>query len=743
MSERPWIWEEDGYTVIRGHARTGPGCHDNCGVLIYVKNGELVKVEGDPENPYNGGRLCVRCLAVRDVVYHPQRLKHPLKRVGERGENKWERISWDEAYDLIEKKFNKIKEEYGPESVVFLQGTGRDILGYISRLAYGFGSPNWSCGFLSGLACYLPRVSSCMIISGDFAVADCSQFFPDRYNNPQWKCPETMVIWGNNPLVANSDGFYGHWVIDLMKRGTKLIVIDPRLTWLASRAELWLQIRPGTDAALALGMLNIIIQEELYDKEFVNKWTYGFEDLKKRAAEYPPDRVAEITWIPQDKIIKAARMYAQSKPASIQWGLAIDMTKESTAAGHAIQCLWTITGNLDVPGGNVIGRPCWGIYQPWTGGWGYDELLTEEQKQKRLGLKEYPMLNFGFLTASPNAMVEAMVTGEPYPIKGAWIQTNNPLACMGADPQQAYNLLKKLDFVVVVDLFMTPTALAVADVVLPAATFAERPGVTGHNPYYVGAIIPAIPPHEEARSDQRIMIELGKRFNPEAFPWNSEEEMYDTILEPAGLTYQELKEKGWVYPEFEYYKYEKGLLREDGQPGFNTPTGKVELKSTLFPKWGLDPLPYFEEPPESPVSTPYLAQQYPLVLTTGARHWGLFHSEHRQIAPLRRIHPNPTLEIHPDTAAQLGIKDGDWVWVENRHGRCKQRAKVTPAIHPRVVNADHAWWFPERDPNDGTFFGTFESNPNNLIPMVCGRSGFGAPYKASLCRVYKAEGGDD
>ncbi|MBC7343683.1 MAG: molybdopterin-dependent oxidoreductase, partial [Clostridia bacterium] len=248
MSERPWIWEEDGYTVIRGHARTGPGCHDNCGVLIYVKNGELVKVEGDPENPYNGGRLCVRCLAVRDVVYHPQRLKHPLKRVGERGENKWERISWDEAYDLIEKKFNKIKEEYGPESVVFLQGTGRDILGYISRLAYGFGSPNWSCGFLSGLACYLPRVSSCMIISGDFAVADCSQFFPDRYNNPQWKCPETMVIWGNNPLVANSDGFYGHWVIDLMKRGTKLIVIDPRLTWLASRAELWLQIRPGTDA---------------------------------------------------------------------------------------------------------------------------------------------------------------------------------------------------------------------------------------------------------------------------------------------------------------------------------------------------------------------------------------------------------------------------------------------------------------------------------------------------------------
>ena len=282
MPDKKWRWQEGEYTVTRGSAWSGPGCHLGCGVLLYTdKSDRLIKVEGDPDNPFNQGRLCSRCLAVKDVTNHSDRLKMPLKRIGERGENKWQSISWEEAYDTIEKEFTRIKNEYGAESVIFAQGTGRDIAPYISRLAWSFGSPNWTCLGLSGNACYLPRVAGCLATTGSFWVADCSQTSPLRYDNPDYQIPECMLIWGNNPIVANADGFFGHWVVDLMKRGTKIIVVDPRLTWLASRAEQWLQIRPGTDAALALGMLNVIINEGLYDKEFVEKWTYGFDKLSE------------------------------------------------------------------------------------------------------------------------------------------------------------------------------------------------------------------------------------------------------------------------------------------------------------------------------------------------------------------------------------------------------------------------------------------------------------------------------
>src|SRR5512139_1809749 len=334
---RPWQYEENGLTVTRGSAWSGPGCHNGCGVLLYTnKEGKLVKVEGDPDNTYNQGRLCIRCLALRDVVNHPDRLKYPMKRAGKRGENKWERIGWDEALDTVAGKFNKIKAEYGAEAVVFAQGTGRDIAPYLERLSFSFGSPNYVCMGLSGNACYIPRISVQLITHGGATMPDYAQYLPDRYDDPRYKVPECVIVWGTNPVVSNSDGNYGHWIVDVMKRGSKLIVVDPRMTWLASKADLWLPIRPGTDPALALGMLNIIIQEGLYDKEFVELWTYGFDDLAKRAAEYPVEKVAEITWLPKEKILQAARLYAQSKPALIHWGLAIDMTKESLPAAHGI-----------------------------------------------------------------------------------------------------------------------------------------------------------------------------------------------------------------------------------------------------------------------------------------------------------------------------------------------------------------------------------------------------------------------
>ncbi len=308
--------------------------------------------------------------------------------------------------------------------------------------------------------------------------------------------PETMFVWGNYPMTSNSDGFYGHWVIDLMKRGMKVVCIDPKVTWLSCRAEEHLRVRPGTDAALALGMLNAVINEELYDKEFVEKWTYGFDQLKERVQEYPVEKVAEITWIPAEKIRKAARILAASKPATMQWGLAVDMTKESLPASQAIAALFQITGNVDIPGG-IIAPP---EILNYAGGWGR-ELISDEQKAKRIGLDKYLLLQFGFQIAHPDTLIETLETAKPYKLHGAWIQTSNPISCMSADPQRTYRNLMGLDFIACVDLFMTPTIMAVADVVLPAATFPERDGIRVGDGCQRGEVINKVTQIGECKSD--------------------------------------------------------------------------------------------------------------------------------------------------------------------------------------------------------------------------------------------------
>jgi anaerobic selenocysteine-containing dehydrogenase len=734
--KRPWKWEEDGMIAVRSIARTGPGCHEGCGVLLYVKDGKLIKVEGDPGFPLSRGRLCPRCLALTEVIYHPDRLKYPLKRVGERGEGKWEQISWEEAYKTIADKFNEIKGAYGPESVIFCTGTGRDIRPYLDMFACSFGSPNLAgFGPLHGNACYFPKIVTMAALFGGFAVADCAQAHPERYEHPEWKVPKCIIIWGNEPTATSPDGLLGHWIVDCMRKGSKLIVIDPRRTWVAAHAEIWMQIRPGTDAALALAMLNVIINENLYDEAFVQKWTYGFDELKKRVREYPPEKVAKITWIPEEQIIAAAKMYATSKSAVVQWGVALDQSKECINALHAITALWSVTGNMDVPGGNIITGQ---LFSPAAIVTQRHETAPEEQSSKRIGVGKYPLMDWANQIPG-EALIDQMLTDIPYPVKAAWIQATNTFACGTADVRRTYEAFKRLDFNVVVDLFMTPTAMAFADIVLPAATYPERDGISqGWGIACIGTINKAIEPIGECKSDMEINLELGKRLNPEAWPWKDVREMFNSMLEPAGVTFAELRDKGYHFGPFEYRKHEKGLLRPDREPGFNTPTGKVELYSTVLEKCGLDPLPSFEEPPESPVSTPEIVKEYPLILTTGARTRVFFHSEHRQIPSLRKMNPDPIVEINPEMAEKLGIKDVDWVYIESRYGKCKQRARLSEGIHSGVVHAQHGWWFPEKPGPEPSLFGVWESNINLLLPSGwTGKSGFGYPFKTQMCRVYK------
>lgn len=737
---KEWQWQEGDLTVTRSNQWTGPGCHDGCGVLYYTKDDKLVKVEGDPNFGFNQGKLCMRCLNLVEAVNHPDRLKWPLKRIGERGENKWKRISWDEAYDEIVEKVNHIKKEFGPECIIGMEGTGRNICWQVPLLTFaGFGSPNFAMGFLSGDSCMVPRTSISFCVLGDLMVTDCSQFHEDRYDNPEYKRPDVFLIWGNNPIISNPDGFFGHWIVECMQLGSKLIVIDPQLTWLASRAEVWLQVRPGTDTALAMAMIDVIIEEKLYDKQFVEDYCYGFDELAERCKTMPPAKAAEICWVSKELIIEAARYFAQAKPGALQWGLASDMSVNGIPQAHALMALNTICGNLEVPGGNLVAREPWHMNLAYQ--CGYFDYLSEEMRAKRIGDDVSPMHQFGFSsTASGDEILKAIESGKPYPIKMLWFQTTNPIANMAAEAPRVYDAIKSVEFNVVVDLFMTPTAVAFADLVLPAAMSCERNGLrTWWVPLRTQTKLTS---YYEAKSDETIVLELCQRLNPNFPKHASDIQLLEERLIEGGVPYtnfQELVEKVAVWVPHVYRRHEKGLLRPDGEPGFNTPTGKVELYCTTLEGFGNDPLPYFEEPPESPVSTPELFKHYPYVLTTGHRSYEFFHSEHRQQKTMREFHPNPLVDMHPDTAAKHGISDGDWVWIENMRGRCKMVAKLTITMDPRTINAEHGWWFPEQEAAEPSLFGVFNSNINNLTTQcVTGPTGYGAPYKNLICRIYKA-----
>lgn len=737
---KPRQWQEGDMTVHRSTAWSAPGCHEGCGVLVYERDGKVVKVEGDPDAPFNQGTLCPRCLAVTEMMYDPDRIIYPMKRPpAARGKDEWQRCTWDEALDEIAEKFNSIKERFGAQAVTFHWGTGRDGFQYMQRLAYSFGSPN--CIYpLSGTSCYLPRIAAMFNICGFGFVPDCSQEYFDRFDDPQWVLPELYVVWGHNPVYVSSDGFYGPWVIDCMRRGTRLITVDPKLTWLAAHSEMHLQLRPGTDGALAMAMLNVIITEKLYDAEFIDLWTYGFEELAERVAEWTPEKSALICEVSAERIRDFARRYAAAHPAIIHWGLSLDMAnRESIPTCQAVMAAMAICGNLDVSGGELIPY----MIQNTGFGWGTD-LLSMDVINNRLGVKEYPFCGRGFLLNQTEVSLEAMLTDEPYPIRGAWLETTNPLVNCAADPEKWKRAYERMEINVVLDYVMTPTAMAIADYFLPVAMFPERNGLRVVEGPQFGQVWKKIVQTGEVKADLEIIIEMGKRLNPEAWQYESDEDCYTEILGHSKIpvTFQECFDLGPIYPKREMYqfkKYETGGLRADGEPGFNTATGRIELWSLSLQDCGLDPLPQFTEPVPGPTSTPNLFAEYPLHLQTGARSINYFHSEHRQAPHLRAIKPEPLCEVNPIDAQKYGVADGDLVWIENYMGRAQRRVVVTEMVRPGLVSSDHGWWLPE-DKSSEDYGAVKRININQCLESVCGKSGFGTNFKATCCKIYKVEG---
>ena len=682
-------------------------CHGGCGVIAYVKDGKVIKVEGDPESPISHGTLCSKCLAITQLAYHPDRVRYPMKRK----DSAWERVSWDEALDTIAEKFKEVIKEYGPESIVVGQGTGRDYESHLYRFANLLGTPNV---LTAGHMCYVSRVGATLITCGNLPVCD--------YEGD----PKCIVMWACNPQWTNPDEYKGEGFWRAYKKGSRLIVIDPRKGFLANRADIWLQLRPGTDAALAMGFHHVIVEEGLYDKEFVENYIHGWDAFVERVRQYPLDRVEEITWVKKELIREAARIYATTKPACINWGVPTEQTLNCTDCTRLLTGLMALTGNLDVPGGNVffVPPPVRTVSE-----FSRHRDLPPEQRKKRLGGEQYKLASRVALI-SPKAAWDAILTGKPYSLKAGLLCGSNPVMTR-ANAREAYEALKKIEFLAVIDFFLTPTA-ELADIFLPAATWLEQNHVADNwkRHGYVLARQKAVE-IGECWQDHKIFQELGKRMGQEKEWWDTVEQALDYLLEPSGLTWDDFKDRGYLKGEMRYCKYK--------EKGFSTPTGKVELYSTTLEKWGRDPLPKYTEIPESPVSTPELLDRYPYILNAGLRTPTFFHSANRMIPWLREIRPDPIVEIHPETAQKRGIHDGQWVYIESPRGRIRQRAKLNDGIHPRVIVAEHGWWFPElRDPSHGWDIANVniltDNSPENLDPVMASTN-----LRVLLCNISPCE----
>jgi anaerobic selenocysteine-containing dehydrogenase len=661
-------------------------CHGGCSMLLSVKNGKLTKVK-PAESPFNQGQMCIKGRYTPEMMYHPARLLSPLKRISNRGENKWQEIDWDTALDEIASKLDNIRRTLGPESIALGQGTGRHHYTHVIRFANSLGTPNW---YEPGLAnCLLPRIMVNQFTYGGFVVAD-------YYGKV---LPKTILFWGHNPLVSNPDGELSFPVKKALNAGSFGIAIDPRRSETAKHCQMWLPIRPGTDAALALSMIHVIINEGFYDKPFVEKWTTGFSELKDHVTNYTPQWAAKITGLPAEDIVTVARKYALDKPSILEWGVGLEHTPNSLQTVRAVALLRGLTGNLDIPGSDILGMNIIRPYPVMTAA------MSRQMIKKRIGGEQFKLLGGlrGFLpSAHIPGVFKAMRTGEPYPIKALLNFGSNPLTTV-ANSKEVYQSLLKLDLLVVADMFMTPTA-ALADYVLPAAFWPEITQLI-EMPFVAENAIVAQQKVAQVglcRSDEEILIDLAKRLN---LPGSDEtlEDILNYRLEPFNMSFEDLKEKSIVYPPHEYRKFEK--------QGFRTPSKKVELYSKVLKNMGYDPLPSYKEPPESPVSQPETAKDFPYVLITGSRRREYFHSEHRQIDSLRKRRQHPLAEVHPDTATPHGISDGDWIYVRSKRGKIKMMASVTTDIKPGVINIDHGWWFPEK-PEQA--FGIWESNANLL-----------------------------
>ncbi|MFC1874059.1 molybdopterin-dependent oxidoreductase [Chloroflexota bacterium] len=650
-------------------------CRD--GIISTVENGKIVSMEADKENSVSKGYTCAKGLNSWQVIYHPERIKEPMMKTAAG----WKEVSWESALDMAAERLGEVKRKYGPLS--FSAANVMPALSPVLLFSRAMGSPNTMHNLD---LCQGPQIISDRVTTGHvLSIYHGAQDFRNS------KC---ILLVGTD--MATSTG--GHWphILHAQKNGAKLIVVDPRRCESAKYADVWLQIRPGTDGALSLGILNVIINEELFDKDFVDNYCVGFDQLRERVQQYIPEKVAEITLLSKEQIVQVARLIGNSKPISYRGNNGMTQQTNSTQASRAFSILTAITGSIDVPGGNLIPTPPdldVGIQLLKS------TRLPKEVEEKRLGAKDFPLWagSNGFMnSAHIPSVINAMITGQPYPIKSMLFRNANPVVTY-PDTRKVIEALKKMEFIIVLGYTPSPTS-EFADFVLPIQHPLEQNGFR-FNEYSscIHALPKVVEPPEGALDEWAIMFRLSQKMAERGYieknliPWKNQDEYIEAVFSGSEMSFGELCEKGTVMIEREYRKYTKN--------GFRTPSGKVELYSALFEKYGYEPLPVFSEPSESPLAMPKLAEEYPLLLVVSRNH-DYYGSRSANDTWLRDRIPYPQLQIHPDAATKRGISQGDKVSIETPRGSFRHVADVTEDIHPRVVSATFGWWLPEREGRD-------------------------------------------
>ena len=703
-------------------------CPAGCWVEVGLRDGRLEDIR--PEKGHPLGMICRRGQHAPEIVYSEHRLKYPMKRVGPKGSLEFARISWDEAYDVIVENLNKIKAESGPEAVAIYTGRGSfelslcDIfqpkgvaVSSASNVLFPFGSPN-TMGV--GALCY---VSFAMIAPHVTMGRMLINMFTDMEN------AEMLVVWGANP-ATDSPPLDMHRLEAAAKRGADIVVIDPRHTETAVRtgAE-WVPIRPGTDGALALSMIEVMIDEELYDEDFAENWCHGFEELKTYVQHFRPEVAEAITGVPANTIRSLARRICNASGACPVMYTGLEYSNSGIQAIRAVHTLFALAGHLDVPGG--IGLAMRNSHFP------INRSCNQENPNldRAVARDKFPIYSNYRGESHASGLVGSVLKGEPYRIRGLIIHGASLLTSWPQTPLWR-ETLSKLDFQVCIDRQLTADA-AYADIVLPATTMFEIDSYMVYGPIF-RLREKLIEPVGEARNDYLIMAELAKRLGyGELYP-QTEEELLRFVLKGSGYSLEDVRAAGGSVklPStiMEYKKWQKGGLRPDGKPGFETPTGKFEIWSTVLEDYGYEPLPKYVEPVEGPQANSSLAKEFPLVFNSGARPHTDFRSQHHGIRGLAKDNPEPTVEINRRDAEARGIENGDLVEVRTPRGAVPFRARVTDDIVAGAV---------ECNMGGGTPVGSKawrEWNVNELtdIENYDDISGFPV-YKSLLCEVRKIE----
>ncbi|NEV61881.1 molybdopterin-containing oxidoreductase family protein [Thiorhodococcus minor] len=684
-------------------------CDANCAIEVELDSaGEPLGIKG-PD--------CPRCYAQIDRRNHPERLLYPLKRVGPKGSGEFERISWGEALDTIAGRLAGVKAEHGAPSVAFFAGYTKEARPQLQRLAHAFGSPN----YLTESGCCFSATMVAEKVTFGYKVKTTSTVV-----SPKTRC---HLIWSTNPR-GSIPPFDSHPLVNL-KPGRRMIVVDPRRTPMVDHADIHLQIRPGTDGALALGFHHLIFANGWQDQAFLDEWGNGVEAFKDYVRDFTPERVARICGIDEQDLRKAVELFATTPPAQITLSPTATVQHSNGFQNHrALILLSAVTGNLDREGGNrffndkVLPKPI--------------ELFDycRSDLPPRIGDEVYPVWTRYWPAGQSMLLPDCILDGQPQQVRALLAMGIN--TAMWPNSKRMEQALASLDFFAVTDFFHNPATLQ-ADIVLPAATNLERPALIAYpGCAYQGELRyrrAVVAPKGEARPDGTIFLQIAQRLGMGAQFWEGDLEA--SWAEAAEGIPEEIREEVYsnpdgvtVYADAIEELVEHGFLDADRLyrlRGFPTASGKVELDSSELREAGHDGLPIYREPAESPVATPEIAVDYPLVLTSGARTKFDTHSQHQYIARMRRAVPSPLVEIHPLDADSRDIRDGETVAVRSPRGAVRFVARVTDKVKPGVVHCSHGW--NSANINELT-------DDRHLDPI----SGF-PPFKSGLCQVERIDGG--